>query len=109
VSRLGGERRWVPAPMLPWVRRRLGLPPPKLALPVAAFGMSFLARAQLEALAELASASDVTVYVLDPCEELWDDVAAATRRRRDSDRCRSCCGRPVRDTLASLVGGRAAI
>src|SRR5262249_14644114 len=56
------------------VRRGAGLPPPARA-PVAVFGLSFLARAQLEALTDLAATTDVTVYVLDPCEELWDDVA----------------------------------
>src|SRR6185295_5055378 len=65
--------RAVPTPMLPWLRRRAGLPAPVRALPVTVFGMSFLARAQLEALSDLAATTDVTVYVLDPCEELWDD------------------------------------
>src|SRR5262245_53296564 len=67
LARLGGDRRWVPAPMLPWLRRRLGLPPPRLPAGIAAFGMSFLARAQLDALTDLAAGTDVTVYVLDPC------------------------------------------
>jgi exodeoxyribonuclease V gamma subunit len=79
LSRLGNDRRWVPAPMLPWLRRRLGLPSPRLDAPIAAFGMSFLARAQLDAVTDLATTTDVTVYVLDPCQELWDDVAGRRR------------------------------
>ncbi|MGN6104952.1 MAG: exodeoxyribonuclease V subunit gamma, partial [Kofleriaceae bacterium] len=80
LGRLGGGKRWAPAPMLPWLRRRAGLPPPRLARPVAAFGMSFLARAQLEALTDLAATSEVAVYVLDPCQELWDDVGGRRAR-----------------------------
>jgi exodeoxyribonuclease V gamma subunit len=79
LTRLGTDRRWVPAPMLPWLRRRLGLPPPRLDAPIAAFGRSFLARTQLDALTDLAATTDVTVYILDPCRELWDDVI--NRRR----------------------------
>jgi exonuclease V gamma subunit len=74
LARLGDDKRWVPVPMLPWLRRRVGLAPPRLPAPVAVFGMSFLARAQLEALTDLATTTDVTIYVLDPCQELWDDV-----------------------------------
>ena len=96
-------------PSLPWVRRRLGLAPPRVP-PLAVFGMSFLARAQLEALTDLAQGTDVAVYMLDPCEELWDDVAG---RGAVADRATTLAaadplplmlwGRPVRDTLAALV------
>jgi exodeoxyribonuclease V gamma subunit len=79
LARLGTDRRWVPSPMLPWLRRKLGLPAPRLDAPIAAFGMSFLARTQLDALTDLAATTDVTVYILDPCRELWDDVI--NRRR----------------------------
>src|SRR5215468_1534766 len=58
APRRAGRR--APTPMLPWLRRRAGLPTPVRA-PVSVFGMSFLARAQLEALTDLAATSDVTV------------------------------------------------
>lgn len=103
--------RAVPTPMLPWLRRRAGLAAPSRALPVAVFGMSFLARAQLEALSDLSATTDVTVYVLDPCEELWDDVAGRRRAEQDDGGQREALdplplvlwGRPVRDTLSALV------
>jgi exodeoxyribonuclease V gamma subunit len=79
LGRLGDDRRWVPSPMLPWLRKKLGLPTPRPGAPIAAFGMSFLARAQLDALTDLGTTTDVMVYVLDPCQELWDDVV--NRRR----------------------------
>ncbi|HEU0032956.1 MAG TPA: exodeoxyribonuclease V subunit gamma [Kofleriaceae bacterium] len=109
LSRLPDDRRWAPAPMLPWLRRRAGLPAPQLARPVAAFGMSFLARAQLEALTDLAETTDVTVYILDPCQELWDDVGG--RRQLVTTDATAAIdplplvmwGRPVRDTLSALV------
>lgn len=115
IERLGRERRWVPAPMLPWLRRKLGLPAPKLDAPIAVFGMSFLARAQLDALTDLSATTDVTIYVLDPCQELWDDVAG--RRRVLGASAEDVWtapattdplplvlwGRPVRDTLSALV------
>lgn len=97
----------VPTPMLPWARRRAGLPPPASATPIAVFGMSFLARAQLEALTDLSATSDVTVYVLDPCEELWDDVIGRGRAAAAGEVADPLplilWGRPVRDTLAALV------
>ncbi|MEO8706720.1 MAG: exodeoxyribonuclease V subunit gamma [Kofleriaceae bacterium] len=97
-----------PAPMLPWLRRRAGLPPPKLEAPLVVFGMSFLARAQLEALTDLAATTDVTVYILDPCEELWDDVGGRRTIDTSTDVAKDplplvLWGRPVRDTLAALV------
>ncbi|HSR97682.1 MAG TPA: exodeoxyribonuclease V subunit gamma, partial [Kofleriaceae bacterium] len=96
--------RAVPTPMLPWLRRRAGLAAPVRALPVAVFGMSFLARAQLEALSDLAATTDVTVYVLDPCEELWDDVAGRRTAEQALDPLPLVLwGRPVRDTLSALV------
>jgi exodeoxyribonuclease V gamma subunit len=105
LSRLaaeGGVR--APTPMLPWLRRRAGLATPVRA-PVAVFGLSFLARAQLEALTDLATTTEVTIYVLDPCEELWDDVAG--RRAPEHEGADPLplvlWGRPVRDTLGALV------
>jgi exodeoxyribonuclease V gamma subunit len=99
LSRLGA----VPTPMLPWLRRRAGLATPARD-PVSVFGLSFLARAQLEALTDLAATTDITVYALDPCEELWDDVAG----RRTADVTTDplplvLWGRPVRDTLSALI------
>ncbi|HET9624968.1 MAG TPA: exodeoxyribonuclease V subunit gamma [Kofleriaceae bacterium] len=99
LGRLGA----VPTPMLPWLRRRAGLATPSHT-PVAVFGLSFLARAQLEALSDLATTSEVTVYVLDPCEELWDDVAGRRAIETTSDPLPLVLwGRPVRDTLGALV------
>ena len=76
--------------MLPWARRRAGSYA-RSPRPVAVFGMSFLARAQLEALTDLATTTDVTVYLLDPCEELWDDVSGRARPGAEpaTIRCRS--------------------
>jgi exodeoxyribonuclease V gamma subunit len=96
----------VPTPMLPWLRRRVGLPTPRTS-PVAVFGLSFLARAQLDALTDLAQTTDVTVYVLDPCEELWDDVegrrAAHSLTGTTDPLPLVLWGRPVRDTLSALI------
>nr|HEX4313722.1 exodeoxyribonuclease V subunit gamma [Kofleriaceae bacterium] len=110
LGRFGGatgedELRAGPTPLLPWLRRRAGLPAPRLA-PVAVFGVTMATRAQLEALTDLAQATDVTVYVLDPCRELWDDVAsrggAATQIVTDPLPL-VLWGRPVRDLMAGLV------
>ena len=104
LTRPGGAAGMdVPTPMLPWLRRRAGLATPRTA-PVAVFGLSFLARAQLEALTDLAATSEVTVYVLDPCEELWDDVAGRRAADVTTDPLPLVLwGRPVRDTLSALV------
>lgn len=99
-------RHHVLAPMLPWARRRLHLPSPTLG-PVAVFGVSYLTRAQLEALSDLATTTDVTVYALDPCEELWDDVggrrALAMTDTATDPLPLVLWGKPIRDTLAALV------
>jgi exodeoxyribonuclease V gamma subunit len=106
LARLPRDRRWAPLPMLPWLRRRVGLPTPRLDAPVSVFGMSFLARSQLEALTDLGATTDVSLYIVDPCEELWDDVGG---RRDMADATKidplplMLWGKPVRDTLASLV------
>jgi exodeoxyribonuclease V gamma subunit len=98
-----GRLRAAPTPMLPWLRRRAGLAAPARA-PVAVFGLSFLARAQLEALTDLSTTTDVTIYVLDPCEELWDDVAGRRAAEAAADPLPLVLwGRPVRDTLSALV------
>ncbi len=90
----------VPIPMLPWARRRAGLHAPTLAAPIAVFGISYLVRSQLEALSDLGQHSDVTVYLLDPCAELWDDVRRGTG---EDPLLLSLWGRAVRDTLGALV------
>ena len=98
-----GESRHAPLPMLPWLRRRARLAPPTLDAPVAIFGISFLLRAQLEALTDLAATTPVTVYLLDPCEELWDDVSGRKRATAADPMLLSLWGRAVRDTLGALV------
>lgn len=95
-----GQRALVP--MLPWARRRLHLPAPQLAGPVAVFGMPYLSRAQLEALTDLAQTTAVTVYVLDPCRELWDDVGgrkAAQGGSTTDPLPLLLWGKPVRDKI----------
>nr|MBA3500360.1 exodeoxyribonuclease V subunit gamma [Deltaproteobacteria bacterium] len=62
-GRRDAELRWAPLPMLPWLRRRAKLPPPKLPSAISAFGLSFLARGQLDALSDLSATTDVTVYI----------------------------------------------
>jgi exodeoxyribonuclease V gamma subunit len=89
----------VPTPMLPWARRRAGLPAPRATTPVFAFGISYLARAELDALGDLASTSDVALYMLDPCRELWDDVA----RKGEDPLPLALWGRALQGTLAELV------
>lgn len=100
-----GQRALVP--MLPWARRRLHLPTPQLAGPVAVFGMPYLSRAQLEALTDLAQTTAVTVYVLDPCRELWDDVGGRKGVVQDAPSIDPLplvlWGKPVRNTLSALV------
>ncbi len=105
LRRLAGDgRRAGPIPILPWLRRRAELPPPELAKPIAIFGASYLVRAQLEALTALAMTSDVTVYVLDPCEELWDDVAGRKRATSSGDPLLlGLWGRAVRSTGGALA------
>ena len=99
-----GDGRHAPVPMLPWMRRRARLAPPKLDGAIAVFGVSFLVRAQLEALTDLAATTPVTVYLLDPCEELWDDVSGRKRAAAATDPLLlSLWGRTVRDTLGALV------
>ena len=92
-----------PVPMLPWQRRRARLPPPRASSPVAVFGVSYLVRAQLEALTDLAATSEVTAYVLDPCEALWDDIAARRADEGTDPLPLALWGRAVRDTVGSLV------
>jgi exodeoxyribonuclease V gamma subunit len=94
IRRAGGR---VPVPMLPWARKRAKQPAPVLSRPVFVFGVSFLQKAQLEALSDLGAGTDVTVFVLDPCAELWDDLTAA------DPLVLTQWGRAVRGTLSALV------
>jgi exodeoxyribonuclease V gamma subunit len=96
LSRLPRGKMYAPVPMLPFLRR--GAAP---ATPVFVFGMSFLARAQLEALAQLGQRADVTVFWLDPCEPLWDDVRRVDAAAEPLPL--ALWGRAARDTLGALV------
>jgi exodeoxyribonuclease V gamma subunit len=103
----GEQGMCAPVPSLPWARRRAGLPSPRLTGPVFVFGVSFLLRAQLEALSDLAETTDVTVYLLDPCAELWDDVSGRSKAQTGPAQVDplplTMWGRAVRDTLGALV------
>ncbi len=107
VSRAGGNKLCAPTPALPWARRHARLPAPVLPRPVHVFGVSYLLRAQLEALSDLGVTTDVTMWLLDPCAELWDDVSG--RGKADAARALgdplplTLWGRAVRDTLGALV------
>jgi exodeoxyribonuclease V gamma subunit len=95
-------------PRLPFARRRLGLPAPRLPQPVHVVGFSYLAPAYLDALADLGTAQDVTVYLVDPCADFWEDVASPRARTRvpvssTADRLLGLWGKPIRDTNAALV------
>ena len=104
ASRTADEGHRALVPMLPWARRRLHLEQPRLAGPLAVFGMPYLQRAQLEALTDLGQTTEVTVYLLDPCRELWDDVAGRRSAEGTTDPLPLVLwGRPVRDTLSALV------
>jgi exodeoxyribonuclease V gamma subunit len=97
-------KRCAPLPSLPWARKRAGLPTPRLPRPLSIFGVSYLLRAQIEALTDLASTSDITIYLLDPCAELWDDVSGRARAEAGIDPLPlTLWGRAVRDTLGALV------
>ncbi|HEY0255345.1 MAG TPA: exodeoxyribonuclease V subunit gamma, partial [Kofleriaceae bacterium] len=113
MKRLSRDGVRVPIPMLPWARRRAGLAAPQLAAPIVVFGVSYVTRAQLEALTDLGQHTEVTVYFLDPCAELWDDVSSRGRAKsaaaddeappREDPLLLSLWGKPVRDTLGALV------
>jgi len=111
VKRACGDAPCAPVPTLPWARRRAGLAPPVLPRPIHVFGVSYLLRAQLEALTDLAATTDVTVLLLDPCAELWDDVSGRGRAAAAADEGAppsdplplTLWGRAVRDTLGALV------
>lgn len=102
----GSERRSLcsPVPTLPWARKRAGLGAPRLDKPVFVFGVSFLLRSQLEALTDLATTTDVTVFLLDPCAQLWDDVSGRAKAESRVDPLPlALWGRATRDTLGALV------
>lgn len=120
--------RWAPVPRLPRVRRRLGLGAPVLTAPVHVIGFSYLARAYLDAFDDLATTTDVTIYLVNPCAEFWEDVPDRVRPRTKAPRrgdpivttgsagtafaggdlatdpaALRLWGRPARDTVAALV------
>lgn len=102
MARLG-QRTVAPIPMLPWLRRHAGLTPPQVGS-IHVFGMSYFQRAQLEALTDLGTTTDVTVYLLNPCNELWDDVSGRTGTQvHDEPLLLPLWGRALKDTLAALV------
>jgi exodeoxyribonuclease V gamma subunit len=97
-------KRTVPAALLPWARRHSGLDTPQRTPEVFVFGVSYFARAQLDALSDLATTTAVTVCLLDPCEPLWDDAPGRGRDRTGDDPpLLSLWGRAVRDSLGALV------
>jgi len=46
------------------------------------FGLSYVARAFAELFGALAAAADVSLFVLNPCEEFWEDVETEPELRR---------------------------
>jgi exodeoxyribonuclease V gamma subunit len=91
-------------PRLPLARRRLGLAAPALPRPVHVLGWSYLAPAYLDALADLATAQDVTIYLVDPCADFWEDVRRpAAAPAAAPERLLALWGKPIRDTSAALI------
>src|SRR5688572_1592833 len=106
----GTPRALALVPRLPYARRRLGLAAPRLPRPIHVLGFSYLAPAYLDALADLGTAQAVTIYLVDPCADFWEDVADPRRRARvrttpvgAAERLLGLWGKPVRDTNAALV------
>jgi exodeoxyribonuclease V gamma subunit len=114
------DTHWAPVPRLPRVRRRLGLGAPALGAPVHVIGFSYLARAYLDAFDDLASTGEVTIHMVNPCAEFWEDVPDRVRPRTAAPRRAAASsdafadlpsdpaalrlwGRPARDTVAALV------
>ncbi len=96
--RRGG--RWAIPPLLPALRRELGLPPPRAGR-LAIIGFPYLTRAYLDALSDLAATSDITLYLVNPCQELWDDVGPGQLGAEPAPLI--LWGRPIRDTVSALV------
>lgn len=80
--------------------------------PVFVFGVSYVARIFHEAIARVARHRDVELFVLNPCRELWSDVASRTHGRRRAQeeltpdalesRLLETWGRPGREHVAAL-------
>jgi exodeoxyribonuclease V gamma subunit len=89
-------------PRLPLARRRCGLAAPRLPRPVHVVGFSYLAPAYLDALADLGAHQDVTIYLVDPCADFWEDVRGG-RAATAAERLLGLWGKPIRDSHAALV------
>lgn len=99
---LAGGRALIPR--LPHARRRLGLPPPRLAGPVHVLGFSYLARAHVDALVALGAGDElVHVAMLSPCAEYWEDVPGRRAARGDEPLALVYWGGPGRDTTSMLL------
>lgn len=96
--RSGG--RWAIPPLLPALRRELGLPPPRVGK-LAVIGFPYLTRAYLDALSDLGATSDITLYLMNPCQELWEDVGAGQLGNEPAPLV--LWGRPIRDTVSALI------
>lgn len=96
--RSGG--RWAIPPLLPALRRELGLPPPRVGK-LSVIGFPYLTRAYLDALTDLGSTSDITLYLMNPCQELWEDVGAGQLGNEPAPLV--LWGRPIRDTVSALI------
>jgi exodeoxyribonuclease V gamma subunit len=107
----GREYRYCLLPQLARARKQLGLATPTLARPVHVIGFSHLAPAHLEALTDLSTTGDVTVYLVDPCSDYWYETTrwqdaegtAMGLPRGSTAQLLGLWSRPVRDTLSTLV------
>ncbi len=80
---------------------RRGTRPGRLPDHVHVFGLSYVARVFLWAFAELGRATNLHLYVLNPCMEFWEDVPSASElRHQKSVRARL----PLRADRADLDG-----
>jgi exodeoxyribonuclease V gamma subunit len=111
-----GATQWTLLPLLPSLLQMQNMQIGQIACAsLSVFGFSHLLPAQLELCSHLALHNDVTVYASNPCELLWDDVAGRKTLRAstvsDQDPSEtlllSLWGRPVRDTITSLVDASA--
>ncbi|MEZ4360450.1 MAG: exodeoxyribonuclease V subunit gamma [Kofleriaceae bacterium] len=101
AGRRGGRRgRWAIAPLLPALRREVGMRPPSVGK-VSVIGFPYLTRAYLDGLSDLAMNSELTLYLVNPCQELWDDVGPGQLAHDPAPLV--LWGRPIRDTVSALI------